>query len=60
MVIWYIFPRFGMLYQEKSGNRAPDADAIAMKVFRCGKQKKIWRKIDEIATEAENERFVKH
>jgi hypothetical protein len=20
MVIWYIFPRFGMLYQEKSGN----------------------------------------
>jgi hypothetical protein len=21
-VIWYIFPRFGMLYQEKSGNPA--------------------------------------
>jgi hypothetical protein len=20
MVIWYIFPRFGMLYQEKAGN----------------------------------------
>jgi hypothetical protein len=20
VVIWYIFPRFGMLYQEKSGN----------------------------------------
>jgi hypothetical protein len=20
MVIWYIFPRFGMLHQEKSGN----------------------------------------
>jgi hypothetical protein len=20
MVIWYIFPRFGMLYQEKFGN----------------------------------------
>jgi hypothetical protein len=20
MVIWYIFPRFGLLYQEKSGN----------------------------------------
>jgi hypothetical protein len=20
MVIWYIFPRFGILYQEKSGN----------------------------------------
>jgi hypothetical protein len=23
MVIWYIFPRFGMLYQEKSGNPGP-------------------------------------
>jgi K+-transporting ATPase A subunit len=22
MLIWYIFPRFGMLYQEKSGNPA--------------------------------------
>jgi hypothetical protein len=22
MVIWYIFPLFGMLYQEKSGNLA--------------------------------------
>jgi hypothetical protein len=22
MVIWYIFPRFGMLHQEKSGNPA--------------------------------------
>jgi hypothetical protein len=22
MVIWYIFPRFGKLYQEKSGNPA--------------------------------------
>jgi hypothetical protein len=22
IVIWYIFPRFGMLYQEKSGNPA--------------------------------------
>jgi hypothetical protein len=22
MVVWYIFPRFGMLYQEKSGNPA--------------------------------------
>jgi hypothetical protein len=25
MVIWYIFSRFGMLYQEKSGN--PDVDS---------------------------------
>jgi hypothetical protein len=25
MVIWYIFPRFGMLYQEKSGNLADPA-----------------------------------
>jgi hypothetical protein len=23
MVIWYIFPRFGMLYQEKSANPVP-------------------------------------
>jgi hypothetical protein len=23
-VIWYIFPRFGILYQEKSGNPAAD------------------------------------
>jgi hypothetical protein len=22
MVVWYIFPRFGILYQEKSGNPA--------------------------------------
>jgi hypothetical protein len=27
MSIWYIFPRFGMLYQEKSGN--PDGFATA-------------------------------
>jgi hypothetical protein len=25
MVIWYIFPRFGLLYQEKSGNPASDS-----------------------------------
>jgi hypothetical protein len=24
MATWYIFPRFGMLYQEKSGNPAQD------------------------------------
>jgi hypothetical protein len=24
MVIWYIFPRFGMLHQEKSGNPGPN------------------------------------
>jgi hypothetical protein len=23
VVIWYIFPRFGILYKEKSGNPAP-------------------------------------
>jgi hypothetical protein len=23
LVIWYIFPHFGMLYQEKSGNPGP-------------------------------------
>jgi hypothetical protein len=26
VIIWYIFPRFGMLYQEKSGN--PDTLAV--------------------------------
>jgi hypothetical protein len=26
MVIWYIFPRFGMLHQETSGNPADDND----------------------------------
>jgi hypothetical protein len=26
-VIWYIFPVFGMLYQEKSGN--PDSEAFS-------------------------------
>jgi hypothetical protein len=26
MVIWFIFPHFGMLHQEKSGN--PDVKAI--------------------------------
>jgi hypothetical protein len=25
MVIWYIFPRFGMLYYEKSGNPVPQS-----------------------------------
>jgi hypothetical protein len=25
VVVWYIFPRFGLLYQEKSGNPDPSA-----------------------------------
>jgi hypothetical protein len=25
MVIWYIFPRFGIFYPEKSGNTDPEA-----------------------------------
>jgi hypothetical protein len=28
MVIWYIFPRFGMLHQEKSGNPAYVSSAV--------------------------------
>jgi hypothetical protein len=28
MVIWYVFPRFGMLYQEKSGNPATTTLAL--------------------------------
>jgi hypothetical protein len=31
MAIWYIFPRFGTLYQEKSGN--PGQRAAAVKLF---------------------------
>jgi hypothetical protein len=26
MVIWYILSRFGMFYQEKSGNPVPEAN----------------------------------
>jgi hypothetical protein len=28
LVVWYIFPRFGMLCEEKSGNTARNADRI--------------------------------
>jgi hypothetical protein len=28
IVIWYIFPVFGMLYQEKSGNPAVDRGQV--------------------------------
>jgi hypothetical protein len=34
MVIWDIFPRFGMLYQEKSGN--PDVK-VTLYLHRCRK-----------------------
>jgi hypothetical protein len=30
MVICYIFPRFGMLYQEKSGNPEPDYKTLSV------------------------------
>jgi hypothetical protein len=33
MVIWYIFPRFGMLYQEKSGN--PEGGGYEIMVDDC-------------------------
>jgi hypothetical protein len=29
VVIWYIFSHFGILYQEKYGNPAPDFDPTA-------------------------------
>jgi hypothetical protein len=35
MVIWYIFPRFGMLYQEKSGNTAYRRGNIPTVVRPC-------------------------
>jgi hypothetical protein len=31
VVIWYIFPRFGILHQEKSGNPAHDLKWTATK-----------------------------
>jgi hypothetical protein len=37
VIIWYIFPRFGRLRQEKSGNPAPNS----LKVERHGKKTKI-------------------
>jgi hypothetical protein len=32
MVIWYIFPRFGMLYQEKTGNPSWNQNEAPFKV----------------------------
>jgi hypothetical protein len=29
MVIWYIFPFFGMLYEEKSGNTDPSMHIVS-------------------------------
>jgi hypothetical protein len=38
MVVWYIFPRFGMMYQEKSGNpdmsRKKDLSKIFLTFFK--------------------------
>jgi hypothetical protein len=31
VVIWYIFPRFGILYQEKSDNLAPHFPGVFLK-----------------------------
>jgi hypothetical protein len=30
MVIWYIFPRFGMLYKEKSGNSGQSNPVLSL------------------------------
>jgi hypothetical protein len=42
MVIWYIFPRFGMLHQEKSGNPGVQIIFIFF-LFHClsGPQKQM-------------------
>jgi hypothetical protein len=34
VVIWYIFPRFGILYQEKSGNPASELQIPTYAAFR--------------------------
>jgi hypothetical protein len=40
VAIWYIFPRFGVLYQEKSGN--PDLQLFQSVVLSCFENKYIW------------------
>jgi hypothetical protein len=32
VVIWYIFPRFGILYEEKSGNPAGDLSDFELRI----------------------------
>jgi hypothetical protein len=36
--IWYIFPRLGIMYQEKSGNPVFNADHSYDKKLSCGYQ----------------------
>jgi hypothetical protein len=38
LVIWYIFPRFGMLYQEKSGSLAPNSESRSIGNMDVGGQ----------------------
>jgi hypothetical protein len=37
VVIWYIFPRFGILCQEKSGNPASLSNGALRKVLKSGR-----------------------
>jgi hypothetical protein len=37
VVFWYIFPRFGILYQEKSGNPAPDIHLVQLEAVKKGR-----------------------
>jgi hypothetical protein len=48
VVIWYIFPNFGILYQEKSGNPGCDCSSNILRraaAFGAG-QKKCWKNCD--------------
>jgi hypothetical protein len=38
MVIWYIFSRLGILYQEKSGNPATIFHFLSFRVFLSGQE----------------------
>jgi hypothetical protein len=46
--IWYIFPRFGILYRETSGNPAPYALALRYEINGCQQNsatRKVWEKM---------------
>jgi hypothetical protein len=52
VVIWYIFPRFGILYREKSGNPVPNSRKVDVRLREQLEQPEIncqalaWLKIE--------------
>jgi hypothetical protein len=41
VVIWYIFPRFGILYQEKSGNPGCDEEKELVNFSESAEREKV-------------------